>query len=134
MTNVHLQIRARTWPIALLIGTGMLALPIGRWLISGHFPTGSLIGWALGLALGSRFYSYRRQELSLHEGVLTGPQHRARERVQIRVDEIDAERSSKPLRFGNRIIWSKSGRVSILVAAIYYARRDRVQLLQALGL
>ena len=120
--------------MALLIGSGMLTALLGRWLIFGRFQLGSVIGLALGVGLGSRFYSYRRQELTLHEGVLTGPQYRGRERVQIRLADIDAERSSQPLRFGNRVIWSKSGRIAIRVDAIFYAKRDRVKLRQALGL
>jgi hypothetical protein len=133
MSDGELRVRARKWPIALLIGTGVLAYAAARWLISGQFQLG-MLGVALGVGLGSRFYSYSRQELWLHDGVLSGPQHGGRERVQIRVDEIDAQRSGLPLRFGNRIIWSKSGRVAIRIDAIYYAKQDRVQLSQALGL
>jgi hypothetical protein len=93
-----------------------------------------MAGVAFGIALGSRFYSYSRQELSLHDGALTGPQYRGRERVQIRVQDIDAERSVQPLRFGNRIIWPKGGRVAIRIDAIYYAKQDRARLFRALGL
>ena len=130
-----LEIRARLWP-QFLSGVLFIALYQGISVMrEGHTTASFPVVVAMGLAFAVVNYVVRkrRSDLTLRDGVLTGPPRYGLSQVSMRVADIDAQRSAEPLLFGGLTVWSKSGE-AIRVDALSYSAPDRARLVQALKL
>lgn len=131
--NAGLEILGRRWRQGLMFGVCMVVgQQLGYLIVRGELAWEGAAIVAL-CTLSLTWLDARRPLLAVRGELLQGPDARGRRQVEMRLDEVDRERSIESKRRFIRRIWSKHG-TAIALSPWLFSRAERTRFLGAIGL